>query len=233
MRCCFNELDKIKVGIPPEKYRIKGAKNSDYLLGCNYKVKENKMLLEMSGKINAAPNNLGSITLENIEKAVATLKNYGVEINLDYLLEDAELYRVDVKKDLEMDDNPSNYISALKEVFKACSDKYNINTYKKVKYFEGLELCPVAKSAKHKISMYAKYPEILSKRHSDKGYFSQFDYEFLEQSKNTLRTEIQLHSFDEIRKSFQISKQEPPTLEKVFDYDGDVVNERLAELKVF
>lgn len=225
-----NKLDKIKISIPNKYYCYEGDENKKYFLGGNFVINDERMVLELSGKINSSANSLGTITEENIENALKKLKaEQGLSIDIPYFVENADIYRIDVKKDITLSENPTEYLSKFKEIFKKNSDKYNIYSYASLKYEDGLELIPIAKSAGHKLLMYAKHREILSKRHSDYGYYEQFDYEFLESIKNTIRSELQLKKFADIRHIFSLDR-EKITLKKVFDCKKDVVKEKLCSL---
>lgn len=124
---------------------------------------------------------------------------------------------------------PHLYLSSFRELFKQNTDKYHLHPYNDLKYTQGLELRPIKRSAKYKFLMYAKYAEIMTKRHNDFGYFKIFDYEFLEQNKNTIRSELQLQSFEDMRQTFHILEG-VPTLDQIFEYKNDVVAEKLEEL---
>ena len=61
-----NELDKLKIISPKEQVKISNEENQIYFLGGSCKQVNNNVIIEVSGKLFSSPEDLGSITAENV-----------------------------------------------------------------------------------------------------------------------------------------------------------------------
>ena len=233
MVAAINEFDKVMVLVPPKHYEYSNLEKARQCLGCQLDIKEDEsLIINLSGKIACNSRDLGAITSNNIVSILDKLEEkLGLSLDRDYFINNATVCRLDVKRDIVLDGNPSDYISTMREVFNHNSEKYNITQYTKGSYTQGFELRPLTRSSNHKFMMYAKYPEIRNYRRKNNGYYEQFDSEFMENSiKNTVRTELQMYRFNAMRKEFGINHEEKITLAKAFDYDKNIINNKINEL---
>lgn len=227
----FNDFDKLKFLLPHSYAKTESDKLSSYFLGGNYRYLQKQTVLEVSSKLYADENNVGSFTSSNLYYlAKKVYERSRLKIDEEYLFNKATLCRVDVKKDIFVEDQPSYYFSELREVLKQNTDRYEINPYKKMKYINGLVLLPKLSSYAHRIVCYNKYEEIKKNKNNDYGYFNNFNDEYLEKLKYCIRFECQFNSFSEIRRAFNISTKGPPTINEVIKCNTDVVAKKVTEL---
>lgn len=225
----FIKADKLVFNIPFDKCKI--AHKIEYsksLLGLNYDIKQDGILIKLSGKLFAKPDDFGSINKLNMN--LLSEKIYQLtDINIDnhYLLNDAPVFSVDIKEDFFLEENPQYYLSECREIFRKKSDKFEITRYLDLKYQDGLALIPKTKE-KLRFSMYNKGKDI--QRSYNKEYRKIFDYKFLEKSINSLRMELQLASFKRMRKEFGISSYFDPTINYILSCERNVVADFYEEL---
>ena len=167
----------------------------------------------------------------NIEQLPKILHDrINVSVDEYYLLNEAMIGIVHVKKDIQVDENPTFYLSELKELFKRNTAKYDVYRYGKLKYIDGLSLVPKAKSTKERYICYIKYAEMSQNKYDDFVYFNSFDYDYLQYLKHVIRFECQFSNFDAIRKAFFISEEEQPTISNIMDCENDVVAYKFTDL---
>ena len=232
MTTTINEIDKFKIIIPAKEILIANPILGNSFLGCHIKTFEDKTIIETSGKIFSTPTSLGEITTNNINMLNKKLYEMGVCINENYLLNDAVVGVVHVKKDIIVDSNPNYYLSELREQFKSNTEKYDVHRFGSLNYTNGLVLIPKAKSIKHRIVFYIKYNEISQNKHTDLGYFNNFDFEYLENLKKTIRIEFQYNAFADIRNAFNLEFGEIPTINRILESQTDVVKTQFNKLLV-
>ena len=230
-----NEFDKLKYGIPFEYCEfVADIPPQNYALGVSYKKNENKFIFEVSGKLFAAQTDLGSITSDNFSQIPNRIQDlFGITTDKEYFYEGAEVYRVDIKKDLLMDEPVYRYINDIRKQLLKKSDDYNTNFYRKLKYEHGLVIIPNTVSSKYRFSIYNKGIEI--KRHkygSDfhKQYYDLFDFQFLEQTQKILRIELQLNNYKQIRRMFNLEKRGVPSVSSIFNCQNDVLRYEFTKL---
>ncbi len=228
----INECDKLKITLPREY--VKG-----YVDFCAYapftggvcRLVQDKIVIELSGKIFSTPTDLGSITKENIEQIPEIIKERtGMEIDIGYFMEHATLCRFDIKKDLLLTDKPSVYLSEMRESLNRNTDKYTIHRYGALNYEEGLTLIPKAKSTKHRYSMYDKGTEVKKNRYKNSEYYDKFVCVFLDDISRTVRCEYQSLSFDDMRKVLKLPKNKKPAVADIFEYRPDIIEEQYRKL---
>lgn len=228
----LNECDKLRVSVP-KKY-VKG--HIDFclqgkFLGGNYRIFGENIIFEISGKLFYSPTDLGAITKDNIEQIPEIIREQtGMKIDISYFLEHAILCRFDIKKDILVKDNPTYYLSEMREIFKSTTNKYNVHSYGDLKYETGLTLIPKAKSTKHRFSIYDKGVELKKSRSKHPEYNDQFEYFFLEDVKRTVRCEYQSLSFSDMREVLKLPRNKKPAISDVFEYRTDIIREQFAKL---
>ena len=194
--------------------------------------------LQISGKIFATPTTLGAITIENADKITDTIENKtGIKIDSDYLLNNATTYEVHLKLDIYTDEEkPEDYISDIREITKAKTDKYDVYRYDDVVYEKGLQvlkkpssLAFVPKAKRNeRFATYIKGAEIRAS--DDKEYRQQLDHEFLAQTDRIIRFELQLRKFEDIRKFCEIRKEYTPHLMDILKSDKNPVYDKFCKL---
>ena len=227
----INEIDKFKIIMPSYKIKKNLEKSQNFALGVNCKQNEKNTIIEVSSKIFSTPNDLSSINNSNIEQLPKILHDrINVSVDEYYLLNEAMIGIVHVKRDIHVNEKPNHYLSELKEIFKRNTDKYDVYRYGKLKYIDGLSLVPKAKSTKERYICYIKYAEMSQNKYDDFGYFNSFDYDYLQHLKQVIRFECQFSNFDAIRKAFFISEEEQPTISNVLACENDVVSCKFTNL---
>ena len=129
-----------------------------------------------------------------------------------------------------------DYISDIREVAKAETDKYDVYRYDDVVYEKGLQvlskpssLAIVPKAKKNeRFAIYIKGAEIRASE--DREYRQQLDHGFLVQTDRILRFELQLRSFDAMRKFCGIRIEYTPCLMDILKSDKHPVYNKFCEL---
>lgn len=221
------QLDKIKTKIPIGKFEItKPIQDVGYLQGLNYKLDDNGFCFEISSKSCATANSLGAIT-KDISIAEKVCNICGVRIDETYLINEAFIFRADVFSDVKVDEKPFNYIAEMREVLKSKSDKYDIYKYDDVGYSHGLVIVPKTQKSLRFIA-YNKRKELMKSR--NRLFCEQFSYDFLQEINQIIRFECQYRSFNDMRKAFNLSIEDKPTLANIFECKRNVVGDVFNEL---
>ncbi|MBQ8459875.1 hypothetical protein IJ541_07220 [bacterium] len=194
--------------------------------------------LQFSGKLFVMPNSLGAITIENADQIAEVIEQKtNVKIDSDYLLKEAPIYEVHLKTDIYTEEEKlEDYLSDIREVAKAETDKYDVYRYDDVVYEKGLQvlskpssLAVVPKAKKNeRFAIYIKGAEIRASE--DREYRQQLDHGFLVQTDRILRFELQLRSFDDMRKFCGIRKYDIPCLMDILKSDRNPVYNKFCEL---
>lgn len=199
----------------------------------------NGIKLQVTGKIFADARSYGGINLHNVENLTEIIyKETGADIDFNYLYKEAPLYEVHTNKDIITKGPILDYISDLREVLKACSNKYDVNRYDNVVYSNGIKViekpepCSLAiipkTKKKNRFIIYSKWAEINC--HEDTLYSKHFDSEFLNSTRNVLRFEYQIRNFEDMRKAFGLSDLETPTLYRILSSKNNPVSEMYNKL---
>ena len=86
------------------------------------------------------------------------------------------------------------------------------------------------KTTRDSFLIYSKFAEIYANRRKYPEYFKQFDAEFLEKNKYTIRLERRLASFKDMRKALNITESRPVTVHDVLFSRVDLVQEKFNQL---
>lgn len=225
---CFQEKiaqKKDTLEIYTEKYTVPQQILRTFLGVNEISIKNDQLLIDITGKIAASHANFGLIDKNNIEKVFQTIENTGIckFQSLDFTK--LQLLLTDVTKDITLNNKLDNYFSALELAAKASSQKQKILPYK-----EGILCKQAIKKSADSFTVYSKYAE-LKKAKSDykKNYISCIGEDFINESKQTLRLERHLSSFNAIRNAFDI-KERIISLADVLNSHKNVVKTRFEEI---
>ena len=201
------EFDKLK-------FKIKSAffdKRTDYqkssTLGASFYTKQpDEIIFTVSGKFMSSRNNLGAINKDNYLKMLEKIdKIFRIKIAPYDFLYNSQILALDVKKDITVERQLAEYISALNETFLANTRKNQILIFEKdLGIKESLLIKPSTITTKTSLSIYSKYRELIARRHDNAEYFNQFTPDFLESCKKILRFECRFSKFKDIRKAFNL-----------------------------
>ena len=227
----MNNFDKIN--LPKNSYtKFCIAKNFS-TLGVDWKEKTSgEVVLTLSGKVMSNSFSLGSITVQNYTQLLKNLyENAYLDIKEDDFLNNSTVYIVDVKKDIQVEKDTSDYISKLREVFYASTRKIEVPIFiNKLGFAESLLLKPVVKTLKDSFSIYSKYAELQATKNKYPNYYQQFDVSFLNDCKQIIRFERRLQSFKAIRDAFHIKRNGAVCVKDILFSEVDVVKEKLMQL---
>ena len=224
-----NELDTVKFKVDKEYCKFdRGIPFEGDTLGLHYKFGFKNIFFTVSCKLFSTSNSLGAITRNNFEDiAHKIFQFFGMIIPTQYFCEEVVLSRVDVKKDRIMSYNPSYYVANLRSLLKRKSNKYDVYKHGTVTYANGFSAIPKSRD-KHRYSVYNKGKEI--NLAINKLYREQFDYAFLKDLNFCLRSEIQLENCANIKRAFDIGRNQKATFANLFSKDIDVVGEQFGLL---
>ena len=213
--------------VPYNKCNIPNdLEESQRITGLTWKQNVNGLKLNVSGKIFATPTSLGLITAENYLQLPEKIYNLtGIEIDEDYVVNNAELCRFDATEDNIVEGHPQYYISAFNDVLKRSTDKFSAYKHRNTTYDNGLSVKPKSRE-KITFDIYVKGPEI--RRYKD--YCNQFDYDFLQSTNKIIRCEYQIMNQARMRKEFNIPQGIKPTMSDVFACKRNVVGDMLKNL---
>ena len=228
----FNEFDKLKIQIKNELYTNPRKIKSGKALGLSfYTDKVNDLIATFSGKICSSNCYFGGITSENYKLILEALNdNFGIIITQFNFLNSTVL-SFDVKKDLILDFSSSLYISTIREFSLLSTNKViQIDFLNNLGFEESLLIKSSNKTTRDSFLIYSKFAEIYANRRKYPEYFKQFDAEFLEKNKYTIRLERRLASFKDMRKALNITESRPVTVKDVLFSRVDLVQEKFNQL---
>lgn len=201
------ELDKLKFSIQPAYFDKKTDYKKSSTLGASFYTKQpDEIIFTVSGKFMSSRNNLGAINKNNYLKMLEKIdKIFGIKIAPYDFLYNSQILALDVKKDIRLEQETSDYISALNETIIPNTRKNQILIFEKdLGIKESLLIKPSTITTKTSLSIYSKYRELIARRHDNPEYFNQFTPDFLESCKKLLRFECRFSKFEEIRKAFNL-----------------------------
>ena len=228
----FNEFDKLKIQVKSDVYTNPRKIKSGKALGLSfYTDKVNDLIATFSGKICSSNCDFGGITRKNYNIILEKLcKEYKIIISpLNFL--NSTVFAFDVKKDIILDSPSSLYISAIRESSLLATNKIlHIDFLNKLGLEESLLIKSSNKSTRDSFLIYSKFAEIYANRRKYQEYFNQFDTEFLEKNRYTIRLERRLASFKDMRKALHIEETRPVTVLDVLFSRVDLVQEKFNQL---
>ncbi|MBN2001507.1 hypothetical protein JW935_28450 [candidate division KSB1 bacterium] len=163
---------------------------------------KNKMTVEVSAKI-LKEKYAQLINRNTFGDFVSAVNSSGImKIDADKLLNESEIYRVDVCENVHLDKELELYKNAI--ATRVMQDtKYEVREYKG----EGLVFTPKNKTDNLRIVIYPKYKELTMARNRELR-----KYMDIEQFQNVLRIEVNIRKYAACRKLFDIEKGKPPCL---------------------
>ena len=193
-------------------------------------------------KLFATSNSYGYLTIYNFNALPEKIFSLtGIQVDSHYLLNQAPIYRVDICEDVIVEDVPSHYICETRQLLKIKSNKYTVQMYKDFAYKNAFAVLPdktenfitgLAVTTKtlsnFRASMYIKGVELNKTRNRD--YRKILSYEKLEEARQTIRFELQLLKYKEMRKFFNIHNKLTPTLNRLFECQKPIVADCFDEL---
>lgn len=238
------KIDKIKTCIPYEYCKL--PDNDVYkasFLGFSYVKTKAGLVIEISGKLFVSASSLGYITKENYKSIAERIYSLsGVQIDSNYLVTMAPTFRTDVCEDVVIKDNPLLYISELRQILKRITYKYNIYMYKDCPYkkgftvipnkhipeFNGLVIEKKTLSSKTRFSVYIKGAEIKKAKHRE--YRKHISDELYKQTQQTIRFELELKKFKDIRKHFGINSKSAPVIQDLFKCQNSIIADVMSKI---
>lgn len=217
-----NNFDKLSLGLSLSQVEFKRGIDQQIGkgIGFSYKKKGDMLNFIFSGKLNAKPDHIG-YCLDEPENLLSHIYNKtGLKIDEECFFNEATVYTVHTTCDVFTDDDPCQYISECRELFKANTDKYDIYRYANQKYINGLAVVPKTKE-RHRFIIYNKGIEL--RQAQNKDYREIFSGEYLEKTRNMLRFEYQIRDFKRMRKEFGIPKYEDPTIAGLLACNRNIV----------
>jgi len=243
MQNAIIKIDKIKTKIPYDKCFIPlNAESKKSVIGLDYVMTKSGMVLEFSGKLFATSDSYGYLTKDNLNSLPEKILHLSdILVDSDYLFNQAPIYRVDICEDVIVDDVPSYYICETRQLLKSKSNKYTVQMYKDFVYKDAFAVLPdktenfitgLAVTTKtlsnFRASMYIKGVELNKTRNRE--YRKILSYEKLEEARQTIRFELQLRKYKEMRKFFNIHNKLTPTLNRLFECQKPIVADCFDEL---
>lgn len=229
----FIELDKIRACLPVKNYECKQEieryKQHKFRYGSYSLDEKDTLIIEVSGKPFATPTDLGAINKENFPLLASKLYELsGINIDLDYLYNEAIIIRVDVKEDVVLDEPTNNYIADIRRLAKMHSDKYAVINYPNMKHSDGLVIIQ-KKGSQFYLVIYNKGIELRKARNHE--YFAQFKADYITETENMLRLERQFTKFEGMRKAFGIEKDgSHPKLRDMLNSKKIIIADALNEV---
>ena len=214
-----NKFDKLVIGIPYNHLNLSNMKNkTDMKIGVNITRNVDQVIVNISGKPFATPNDIGYI--QNLDTFSEDLTNFtGIEFDTDYLLNEAPVFENHVTIDIDRPD-PCGDLSLIREILKNRTDKWDIYRYGNLKYLDGLAVVPKTKE-KVRLIIYCKGVELRNSK--NKEFRKIFSGEYLERTRNMLRFEYQIRDFKHTREAYGLGKSEVPTIAALFCSQRNVV----------
>ena len=226
-----NQFDKIKVKVIKENYQNPQKTKSGKSLGLSFYIDEaNDLIATFSGKICSSTCDFGSITFENYITLLDKLSQNEIII-YPFSFLNSTVLSFDVKRDLILNSPSCNYLSALREFLSVATRKnLLIDFYNEIGFNESILVKSSNKTTRDSLLIYSKLTEIYANRRKYPEYFKQFDAEFLEKNKYTIRLERRLASFKDMRKALHLEETRPVTVLDVLFSRVDLVQEKFNQL---
>ena len=227
----FNEFDKLKIQVKSDFYTNPRKIKSGKALGLSfYTDKVNDLIATFSGKICSSNCDFGSITCENYTTLLDKLSQNEIII-YPFSFLNSTVLSFDVKKDLILNSSTCNYLSALRESLSVSTRKNLLmDFYNEIGFNESILVKSSNKTTRDSLLIYSKLTEKYANRRKYPEYFKQFDAEFLEKNKYTIRLERRLASFKDMRKALNITESRPVTVKDVLFSRVDLVQEKFNQL---
>lgn len=176
----------------------------------NIYIKNDVLIIYLSGKFMAENGNLGHISRLNIEACLQKVcRITGIEFNAQRVIELAHVYLCDICVDLyfKNKNDVEKAIRAFSSLFPLASNRYRIMKYSS----HGLKLISKSKNVGSSLTIYAK-SDILKRRgkHSRKleNYLHTIGELGRQRAEHTLRIECQMYKLHDIRALLNIPKRE-------------------------
>ena len=167
-------------------------------------IKNDYLIMDITGKWVADNGNLGLINIHNIVRCLEKVCECKyVSFNVAALIDVATVRVCDVTLDL-ITDKPTNYISAMSAMFPSISFHYDMYNYNN----GGLIIRGKAKDTGMSFSMYHKGRELNDRRHNNYTYLKTIGEKALEQAQKTLRLEVHLWKLEDMKVMLELPPQE-------------------------
>ena len=235
------EIDTIEIGLTAPYYKFPhDIERYKKELGFIYRLNVDNVYFKLSSKVCATPKDIGAFTLENykdIPDIIASLS--GIEVDGNQLLNVVLPYSIHVKKDIQVNELPTKYLSLLRELFKRSTDKYDVYRYNDLPYENGVQILPKKNIAtdltglsiapktmdNYKFNIYRKGKEL--DKPDNKEFKQRFDFDYLLELNQVIRFEFQMRKFDDFRNAFHVNE---PTLSNIFKSDANPVYDFFMKL---
>lgn len=235
------DFDRLKIFIPLEFCKIKEELFNNRLnstisipneyfssfIGLNY-IGYNKdyqnVVIEITGRINATKGYLGFINKNNIYKALEKVKaTKYVDFNTKKVLEIAEVGVCHITKDITVNDIFATKFDFIKHVKLYCN-KYIVIDYE----YGGIDIHPIPKTRKDKLTIYPKFNELSLEE--NRIYRNIIGTDFMYENENLLRFELQLNDYRQIRRFFDMEKNQPIMLKDLLNSSKNPLMREMSEL---
>lgn len=235
------DFDRLKIFIPVELCKIKDELFTNRLnstisipneyfnniIGLNYigyNTDYQNVVIEITGRINATKGYLGLINKNNIDKALEKVKaTKYVDFNTDKVLKIAEAGVCHITKDITVNDIFATKFDFIKHVKLYCN-KYIVIDYE----YGGIDIHPIPKTRKDKLTIYPKFNELSLEE--NRIYRNIIGTDFMYENENLLRFELQLNDYRQIRRFFDMEKNQPIMLKDLLNSSKNPLMREMSEL---
>jgi hypothetical protein len=185
-----------------------------------------QVIMEFSSKINVNRDGIPLNSKDNIEKVFEKIRNLNfLDFDPQQLYEQAQVLKVDITKDVIMNENLQDYFSALNLLTPTVSDKYEVENFK-----NGICFTSKRKNNKDRIIGYSKYDELIKPSNQiNQNILAVLSEEALNNFKPVVRFERNLTSFGGIRGALDI-KDEKIMLKSVLESRSNPIGDMLSGL---
>lgn len=186
-----------------------------------------QIIMEFSSKINVNRDGIPLNSKDNIENVFEKIRSFDfIDFDPQQLYEQAQVLKIDVTKDIVMEETHQDYLSALSMLAPAISDKYEVENHKN----SGITFTSKRKTVKDRFSSYSKHDELIDPKNPiNQKMLEILSEEAVENFRPVMRFERNFTNFSGIRKAFGIS-EEKIMLKTVLERNCNPVRDMLLEL---
>ena len=175
----------------------------------NIYIKNNELVIYLSGKFASETGILGHITKDNIKELLNRVCNLaGFSFSIDEFINLASVFLCDTCLDIELknQDEIKKVVIALSSLFPLASNKYSIKKFGD----HALSIKSKAKKTGSSLVIYNKYYELKNSPNRGKriaSYLRRIGREGIERAKNILRIECKMYSLEDMRSLLDLPRR--------------------------